>query len=458
MFSVWKNVLEEVEQSIPPSAFATWFKDVNLNSIENGIVTIKAPNIFKVGQIQKKYDSVIREALKHNAIEFSDVKYIVSSETTVKPKSREVRFSDINQPVKLKPKKKVEEPSAVATKKFASNLKSDYTMDNFVVCSNNNLAAAVAKAVIDSPGNSRYNPFYLYGSPGLGKTHLVQAIGNEILRKNPNMRVLYMPTNNFYSEYIYMIRHQQGDTFAQKYADVDVLIIDDIQMIIGKERSQEAFFDIFNDMYQKGKQIIITSDRLPEQIMELDVRLSSRLASAGAFDLQLPTFEDKCAIIKSWSDYDALEIEDAAIEYIANTVKTNIRDLEREYKRIMAYADFRGVTPLAIISDGYANTAANTVKTTLTPKKIIEVVAKASNITPADLCSRSRVANIAKARQIAMYLMSEELKMSTPATAKEVGLKDHTTAMHGIKKIKSNIATDFALREQVANIRELLYV
>lgn len=455
MFDVWKNVLEEVEQSLPPSAFATWFKDVGLVSVSGGIVTIKAPNIFKVGQIQKKYDSVIREALTHNNVPFSDVKYIVASETTVKPKSREVRLDDITKVVKQKNKPLQSETPTV--KKFESNLKADYTMDNFVVCSNNNLAAAVAKAVIDNPGK-KYNPCYFYGSPGLGKTHLVQAIGNELIKRNPKLKVLYMETKDFYSEYIYMIRHQQGEVFTKKYASVDVLIIDDIQTIAGKERSQEAFFDIFNDMYQKDKQIIITCDRLPEQIETLDARLSSRLASKGAYDLQLPTFEDKCAILKAKAEYDGIEIEDEAIEYIANIVKTNVRDLEREYSKILTLAELRGVTPIEIIGGGYSNTVSDNRKANLTPKKVIDIVAKACNITPADLCSRSRVANIAQARQIAMYLMAEELNLSTPVTAKEVGLKDHTTAMHGIKKIKNNLATDFVLREQVANIRELLYV
>ena len=456
MFDVWKNVLEEVEQNIPPSQFATWFKDVHLASISDGVVTIKAPNIFKVGQIQKKYDPVIKSALKHNSVEFTDVRYVVSSETTVKPRSREVRLGDINKkPVK----QKTATPERVekTQRKFDPNLKADYTMDTFVVCSNNNLAAAVAKAVIDNPGG-KYNPFYLYGSPGLGKTHLVQAIGNELLKKNPDMKVLYMPTNNFYSEYIHMIRNQQGDAFAEKYASVDVLIIDDIQMIVGKERSQEAFFDIFNDMYQKGKQIIITSDRLPEQIRELDVRLSSRLASAGAFDLQLPTFEDKCAILKAKSEYDEVEIEDEAIEYIANAVKTNVRDLEREYKRILTYADLKGVTPLEIIDSGYSNTASDSRKNSVTPRKIVETVAKYSNLSVKEMCGKSRVANIKTARQIAMYLLSEELSMSTTKIALEVGVKDHTTVMHGVKKIKTDLNTNFGLREVVAEIREQIYV
>ncbi len=456
MFDVWKNVLEEVEQSMPPSAFATWFKDVHLASISDGVVTIKAPNIFKVGQIQKKYDSVIKAALQHNSVDFTDVKYVVSSETTIKPRSREIKLGDINKKTSKAVVATKKQPE-VARRKFDPNLKADYTMDTFVVCSNNNLAAAVAKAVIDNPGG-KYNPFYLYGSPGLGKTHLVQAIGNELLKKNPDMKVLYMPTNNFYSEYIHMIRNQQGDAFAEKYASVDVLIIDDIQMIVGKERSQEAFFDIFNDMYQKGKQIIITSDRLPEQIRELDVRLSSRLASAGAFDLQLPTFEDKCAILKAKSEYDEVEIEDEAIEYIANAVKTNVRDLEREYKRILTYADLKGVTPLEIIDSGYSNTASDSRKNSVTPRKIVETVAKYNNLSVKEMCGKSRVANIKTARQIAMYLLSEELSMSTTKIALEVGVKDHTTVMHGVKKIKTDLNTNFGLREVVAEIREQIYV
>lgn len=456
MFDVWKNVLEEVEQSMPPSAFATWFKDVHLASISDGVVTIKAPNIFKVGQIQKKYDSVIKAALQHNSVDFTDVKYVVSSETTIKPRSREIKLGDINKKTSRAVVATEKQPE-VARRKFDPNLKADYTMDTFVVCSNNNLAAAVAKAVIDNPGG-KYNPFYLYGSPGLGKTHLVQAIGNELLKKNPDMKVLYMPTNNFYSEYIHMIRNQQGDAFAEKYASVDVLIIDDIQMIVGKERSQEAFFDIFNDMYQKGKQIIITSDRLPEQIRELDVRLSSRLASAGAFDLQLPTFEDKCAILKAKSEYDEVEIEDEAIEYIANAVKTNVRDLEREYKRILTYADLKGVTPLEIIDSGYSNTASDSRKNSVTPRKIVETVARYNNLSVKEMCGKSRVANIKTARQIAMYLLSEELSMSTTKIALEVGVKDHTTVMHGVKKIKTDLNTNFGLREVVAEIREQIYV
>lgn len=451
MFDVWKNVLEEVEQAIPHSAFATWFKDVSLDSIEDGIVIIKTPNVFKEGQIRKKYDGVIRKALKHNAVEFNDVKYIVSANQRVKLRSREVSLGELT-----KASVRRERVNPVSSKKFKSNLNPSYTMDNFVIGSNNDLAASVAKAIIREPG-TRHNPFYLYGGPGLGKTHLVQAIGNELLKSRPELKVAYVPTNSFYNEFIEALGSKQGNKFTKKYQKVDVLIIDDIQMIINKEATQNAFFDIFNELHQHGKQIIITSDRLPEQLKSLDVRLSSRLACDGAYDIQLPKFEDKCAILRMKAEFDDVEIEDEAIEFIANTVKTNIRDLEREYKRILTFAEFKGISPLSVINNGYVNTGAEVRRGMISPKHIVESVADISNLSVKEMCGKSRVSHIKTARQIAMYLLSEELGMSTTKIAMEVGVKDHTTVMHGIKKIREDIKKDFVLREKVATAREKIY-
>lgn len=450
MFDVWKNVLAEVEQTIPHSAFTTWFKDVSLSSIDDGVVTIKTPNVFKEGQIRKKYDGVIRDALTHNSVVFKDVIYVVSTEQRVRPRSREVSLDEIVAPVK----------NRVAQKKVISHnsgLSPNYTMDNFVVGSNNDLAASVAQAIIREPG-TRYNPFYLYGGPGLGKTHLVQAIGNELVKTRPDLKVVYVPTNSFYIEFIDAINQKGGgNKFTRKYQGVDVLIIDDIQMIIGKDATQKAFFDIFNELHQRGKQIIITSDRLPEQLKELDVRLTSRLACDGAFDIQLPQFEDKCAILKMKADYDGVEIEDEAIEYIANSVKTNIRDLEREYKRVLTFAEFKGISPLEVINDGYTNTSTDLHRNAVSPRRIVETVADLQNLSVKEMCGKSRVSHIKTARQIAMYLLSEELGMSTTKIAFEVGVKDHTTVMHGIKKIREDLKNDFALREKVALIREKIY-
>ncbi|MBR5621464.1 chromosomal replication initiator protein DnaA [Candidatus Saccharibacteria bacterium] len=458
MFDVWKNVLAEVEQAIPRSAFATWFKDVSLASIENGVVTIKTPNVFKEGQIRKKYDSVIRDALTHNDVKFTDVQYIVSAEQRVKPRSREIsREEIISAPIHTKPDMPARRTSGGASSKFNSGLNPNYTMDNFVIGSNNDWAASVAQAIIKDPGG-RYNPFYLYGGPGLGKTHLVQAVGNGLLALHPNLNVAYVPTNSFYNEFISALGAKQANSFTKKYQNVDVLIIDDIQMIMGKEATQNAFFDIFNELQQHGKQIIVTSDRLPAQLKSLDERLSSRLASGGAYDIQLPKFEDKCAILRMKAEYDGVEIEDEAIEYIANLVNTNVRDLEGEYKKILAFAEFKGITPLEVINGGLVSGGSATRRSIVSPRKVVDTVANCLNLTTKEMCGKSRVAHIKTARQIAMYLLSEELGMSTTKIALEVGVKDHTTVMHGVKKIREDIKNDFALREQVASIREELYV
>lgn len=452
MFDVWKNVLEEVEQNIPHASFTTWFKDVYLNSIEDGVVIIRTPNVFKEGQIRKKYDGVIRDALKHNSVEFIDVKYIVSAGAKVKPRSREISADELTTVNKTR---RASAPRQA--KEFDSNLSPDYTMDNFVVGSNNDLAASVAQVIIKEPGSSRYNPFYLYGGSGLGKTHLVQAIGNELTKTRPELKVMYVSTNSFYNEFINALGVKQGNKFTNKYQKVDVLIIDDIQLLINKEASQNAFFDIFNELHQRGKQIIITSDRLPEQLKTLDVRLSSRLASGGAFDIQLPKFEDKCAILRMKAEYDGVEIEDEAIEYIANNVKTNIRDLEGEYKKILAFAELKGVSPLEIINSGYINSGAEARRNIVSPKKIVGTVADASGLSVKEMCGKSRVSHIKTARQITMYILSEELGLSTTKIALEVGVKDHTTVMHGIKKIRADMKSDFAMREKVAMIREKIY-
>lgn len=487
MFDVWKNVLAEVEQSIPASAFATWFKDVSLASVKNGVVTIKTPNVFKEGQIRKKYDGVIREALAKNNVEFEDVEYIVSGEQRVKPRSREISREEIiggsyGEPGRTSGSMRTEPSSGYGggggslksnnsgssglsggfsnfnsgASSFNSGLNPNFTMDNFVIGSNNDLAASVAQVIIREPGK-RYNPFYLYGGPGLGKTHLVQAIGNELLKNNPSLKVAYMPTNSFYNEFIADLKSRQADKFTKKYQKVDVLIIDDIQMIMGKDATQNAFFDVFNELHQHGKQIIVTSDRLPEQLKELDPRLTSRLASGGSFDIQLPKFEDKCAILRMKADYDGVEIEDETIEYIANQVKTNVRDLEGEYKKVLAFAELKGITPLEVVTSGLAAGGAASHKNVVSPRKVVDTVAKCLNLTVKEMCGKSRVAHIKTARQIAMYLLSEELGMSTTKIALEVGVKDHTTVMHGIRKIREDIKTDFGLREQVAMIREEIY-
>lgn len=456
MLDTWKSVLSEIEQMIPSEQFSTWFTGAELLSTEGGTIVIGVPNVFKRTQLQAKYSDIIKEAFEHSNISVKNLRYDIL--TREKPKTRPHASRSVPGQVQSIADAATNNyhSSAPVNGSLQTGLNPRYTLDNFVIGTNNDLAVSVARNVIDNPG-IRYNPFFLYGGPGLGKTHLVQAIGNEIVKRNPKLKVLYTPISSFYSEFIKSLQNKRSDDFRQKFRKLDVLIIDDFQMIMNKDASQVEFFDIFNDLYQLNKQIIVTSDRLPSEIKSVDERLASRLTWAGAYDLQLPQFEDKCAILKAKAEFAGVEIEDEAIEYLAENVRTNIRDLEGEFNRLLAMADLKNMTPLEIINGGYVNTNKAARNKVVSPKVVIEKVAKFYQLTPKEMCSKSRVAHIKNARQVAMYILSKELGMSTPKIALEVGVKDHTTVMHGIKKIDSDLKLNFALREQIATLREKIY-
>lgn len=452
MFDVWKNVLAEFEQTLPKEQFTTWFTDTDIISQDNGVVVIGVPNVFKLRQLEKKYQTKIEKSLQKNGVECNNVCFEVKK-TKKEKRSREIS----NNIEKIRLDRTVKIPIQKPNRNLSTGLNSKYQIENFVIGSNNDLAVSVAKSVIENPGD-KYNPFFLYGGPGLGKTHLVQAIGNALLQKNPDCKILYTPINHFYTEFVDAVRKGGMDNFRKKFRKLDVLIIDDFQFIVGKEKSQEEFFNIFNDMYQLNKQIIVTSDRLPNQIKTVDERLASRLTWAGAIDLQMPSFEDRTAILKSKAEFMGVEIEDEAIEYLAENIKTNIRELEGEFNRLLAMSDLKNVTPLELINEGYVNTVNTSRNKPISAKKIVEKVAKYYQLSVKEMCGKSRVSHIKTARQVAMYLLSEELQLSTNKIAPEVGVKDHTTVMHGIKKIKKDLKLNFNLRDQITEIRGLLYV
>lgn len=449
MYNVWENALAEIEQQISPDNFSTWFQDTTLISTEDGHVIIGVKNSFFTKQLRTKFLDVITSALKKNNIEVLDVDFQVSN-TKSKIRPREIIPDTTSISERMRPLKKSIEQNS-------NGLNEKYTLDNFIIGSNNDVAVAAAKSIINKPGVS-CNPFFLYGGSGLGKTHLVQAIGNELVKKYPNYKILYTQTSRFYSDFVDAIKNGKGKDFNRKFEKLDCLIIDDFQFMVNKEKSQEEFFNIFNTLYNLNKQIIVTSDRLPSQIKTVDVRLASRLVWAGAYDLQLPKFEDKCAILRAKAELMNADIEQEAIEYIAENVNTSIRELEGELSAILLMSDVRHLTPWELIQNGYANVNHNNAKIRPTsPKQIVEKVAKFYNLTTKEMCGKSRVSNIKNARQVAMFLLSKELSLSTNKIAAEVGVKDHTTVMHGIKKIEKDIMIDFKLRDQIEQIKESIY-
>lgn len=451
MYNVWENVLAEIQQKVSSENFSTWFTGTSLISSDGGVATIGVKNSFYVKQLSIRFGDLIKTALKNNGVDVKEISCVVQSTSKAKVHPREVMSGGEIAERRVR---------ALSDKKsfaaYENGLNEKYTLDNFIVGSNNDLAVSAAKSIIDAPGK-RYNPFFLYGGPGLGKTHLVQAIGNELLKRNPNLKILYTPISHFYSDFVESIQNGKGKEFYRKFQKLDVLIIDDFQLIVNKEKSQEEFFNIFNDLYQLNKQIIVTSDRLPSQIKTVDERLASRLTWAGAFDLQLPKFEDKCAILRAKAELDGVDIEPEAIEYIAENVNTNIRDLEGEYSKLLLMSEVRGMTPLELIENGAVSVAKNSRIRTASSKQILDKVAKYYQLSVKDMCGKSRVSNIKTARQVAMFLLSKELSMSTPKIASEVGVKDHTTVMHGIKKIENDLKLNFTLRDQIEDIKEKIY-
>ena len=452
MYDVWKNALAEIEQQISAANFSTWFQDTSLISTADGHIKIGVKNSFYVKQLRNRYLDLITSALQNNNLNVVDIDFEVQHSTKSKIRPREITKSDTVVKNRVKTiRQTTKNPAAHET-----GLNQKYTLDNFVIGSNNDLAVSAAKSIIASPGD-RYNPFFLYGGPGLGKTHLVQAIGNELLKKDPNLKIFYTPISHFYSDFIDAIQNGKGKEFNRKFQKLDVLIIDDFQFIVNKEKSQEEFFNIFNDLYQLNKQIIVTSDRLPSQIKSVDERLASRLTWAGAFDLQLPKFEDKCAILRAKAELMGAEIEPEAIEYIAENVNTNIRDLEGEFSTILLMSEVRGLTPLELIENGSVSVNKTSKLRPTSPKQIVEKVAKYYNLPVKEMTGKSRVAHIKTARQVAMFILSNELNLSTNKIAAEVGVKDHTTVMHGIKKIKQDLKLNFTLRDQIEEIKEKIY-
>ena len=449
--SVWQGVLGEIELSIPHASFTTWFKNTELEDIRNDKAVILVPNIFVKAQLEKKFLEQITEALQRNNIASNGVVFEVKTANKKRVVSR-----DINPTSQPDQKRQSISEILPSRKSPVTNLNPRYIFDNFIVGSSNDLAYAASRAVADNPGQ-KYNPLFLYGGSGLGKTHLIQAIGNEIIKNQPSARVLYTTTESFVNEFLDYIRFKKQG-FSDKYRNVDVLIIDDMQFIANKEKTQDEFFHTFNDLHQNNKQIIISSDKPPKSIPTLTDRLRSRFEWGMSIDVQMPDYETRCAIITAKASLSNIELDQAVIEYLATNIKTNIRELEGALNQILAYSEMSGIKPDVAITEGMISNIKKVRPQHITPKQIIDKTARYFQIDPKDICSAKRDKHIVVPRQIAMYLLRNELKLSFPVIAKELGRKDHTTAMHSVEKITRETKLNMIIREQVNDIQERLYV
>lgn len=453
---LWQSVLGDLEVSITKANFKTWFKQTDILSKEDGHVIVAVPNTFAKKWLEDKFHNEIKTALARADQSIQTVEYKVSSvAATVAASSR---------PVTIHTQARRPEVHGVGvqtvlptTPPARSNLNPRYTFETFVVGSSNDFAHAACQAVAKHPG-TKYNPLFIYGGVGLGKTHLMQAVGNEILRHDPGKRIEYVTIESFTNEFIASISKKKNESFVEKYRGVDVLIIDDMQFLAGKEKTQDEFFHTFNALHQANKQIIISSDKPPKLLTMLEDRLISRFEMGITVDIQSPDLETRSAIIQAKAASQGIVMPLEVIDFIARHAQSNIRELEGTLTKVLADCEHNRVQPsLERVRHLLAAEAASRPKLKpVTPKTVIERVAAYYDLQVSDITGSKRDKEIVGPRQVSMYLMRQEMELSFPKIAASVGGRDHTTAMHSVQKIEKQIETDETLRSDIAAIRERL--
>lgn len=447
---LWQTVLGEIELTVSRASFYAWFKNTELLENSNGQVIIAVPNIFIKQQMEVKFTRQIADTLHKNGVQVDQITFTIQS--AQRKKVAEI----IKKSAAAEQLSQAKSRPSLPTQKSGNGLNPKLNFATFIVGSSNDLAYAACQAVANNPG-TKYNPLFIYGGVGLGKTHLIQAVGNALKLKNEQANVLYASSETFVNEFLDSIQFKKKG-FSTKYRNVDMLIIDDIQFIAGKEKTQEEFFHTFNALHQSDKQIIISSDRPPRSIPTLDDRLRSRFEWGMAIDIQMPDLETRCAILQTKAQLSGVTLERETVEYLASHIQTNIRELEGALNQLLAFCEMRGVAPDLQTASGLLGNVRATRPHHLTIRQIIEKTAKHFQVDIVDILSPKRDKYIALPRQIAMYLLRSELHLSFPKIARELGRKDHTTAIHSVEKIEKAIKLDYVIRQQVTELREKLYV
>jgi chromosomal replication initiator protein len=462
---LWQAVLGEIEVSISRGNFVTWFKNTSLLKQSGGAVIVGVPNIFIKQQLERKYNDLILQTLQKNGVNVQTIEYKIappSAQATREPEQEIVNpepsgdtFSDVRSSNNEKQLTTTTVPSNSLSHSYRQGLNERYTFDTFIVGSSNELAFAACQAIASTPG-TRYNPLFLYGGVGIGKTHLIQAVGNVIVGREPGAKVLYISTEQFVQEFVDALRFRKTADFASYYRTADVLIVDDVQFIAGKEKMQEEFFHTFNALHQANKQIIISSDKPPKEIPTLEDRLRSRFAGGMSIDMQTPEYETRCAIVQAKAQTHNVELPQDVVEYLANNARTNIRELEGALNQLLAFCEMRGLDPsLSIVASLLS--VSKTRPKHLSAKQIIERTARHFQIPIDDILGPKRDKDIVVPRQIAMYMLRSELHLSFPKIAHELGRKDHTTAIHSVEKIEKEARLDASMRLAISEIKEHLY-
>lgn len=445
---LWQAALAQLQFHISPANFATWLKNTHILSKKEGELTISAPNNFSKEWLESKYHKVIFQILRDLDNEIKVIKYTVGGplEKTIEPVQNTSSLTPQENQLDFQ-ELKIDQ---------ATNLNSRYTFDTYIVGPFNELAHAASLAIIKNPG-AVYNPLFVYGGVGLGKTHMLQAMGNQIVQDFPKKRLRYMSSERFTTEVVAAIRNRNIDSFRSLYRELDVLLIEDIQFLAGKEKTQEELFHTFNALYEKGKQVIFSSDRPPKAIPALEERLRSRFEGGMIADISSPDYETRLAILKAKAQESNIEIDGAVADYIVSHIQRNIRELEGALNRLFAFYHLNNKTPTIEEAKPLLKTVIQNPSKMAAPRKIIQTVAEFYDIKEKEILAASRKKEVVRPRQIAMFLLRNELKYSYPLIGKRFGGKDHTTAIYACEKIHKELQESEALTDEIALIKQRIY-
>lgn len=440
--TLWEKTLDIIKSELSEVSFNTWIKSCQPISMSNTSIKISVPNSFTQDILNKRYKDLVANSIKAVCSKLYDIEFVILSDTSDK------------ENLKIKSDKPTK--SIIVNDEMSSTLNPKYTFNSFVIGNSNRFAHAASLAVAEAPAKA-YNPLFIYGGVGLGKTHLMHAIGHYILESNPNAKVVYVSSEKFTNELINAIKDDKNEEFRSKYRNVDVLLIDDVQFIAGKERTQEEFFHTFNALHDANKQIILSSDRPPKEIPTLEDRLRSRFEWGLIADIQVPDFETRMAILKKKADVEDLNVANDVMGYIASKIKSNIRELEGALIRIIAYSSLTNrEVSVDLATEALKDIISKKQGKHVTIDAIQDVVASYYNLRIEDLKSQRRTRSVAYPRQIAMYLSRKLTDMSLPKIGEEFGGRDHTTVIHAYEKISENLKTDDTLQHTVNNITKKL--
>lgn len=451
---LWEGALAELELSLSKANFTTWFKSTAITSFDDGRIVVSVPNAFTQTWFEKKYNEKIVKVLQRlTENKVREVHYRVEMIRKVIGGTVAASVTVQEQTVVAETPRHQEKGRHVEH----AGLNEKYVFENFIVGKSNELAHAACLAVAQKPGKV-YNPLFIYGGVGLGKTHLLQAVGQWLIKNTPGTRVLYVTCERFTNEFIHAIRNGRGKEFKDVYRNVDCILIDDIQFIAGKTETQEEFFHTFNALYQANKQIVLTSDRPPKAIQTLEHRLLSRFEQGMIADIAMPDLETRIAILETKSAERGANLPKEIVAHIAASVQNNIRELEGALNRVLAHHELNGSEPtLESTKNILASLTTTTARRSITPKQLIHTVSTFYDISIEDIVGQSRKKELVFPRQIVMYLLREEAQFSYPSIGHELGGRDHTTAMHAYTKIAKEVEGNEKVRQELNLIRQRLY-